>query len=190
MNCRKISSLMSAYMDGELPGVEHQNIHEHIKCCSSCREEYETLLCTKRMLSTLKAKVPAKALEDQILGKLAVERSNQPVGMRPTVWWSMLSYPQRMKWSAASAAFGVTVLMFSINRTPIKPTPGPLAGLAPAPKIGVDYVPQAASMQNIEAVSNDEMVFIHNPSDNAPSYMAVPSKVRKSASNPSAPKLR
>src|SRR5450432_4196251 len=58
VNCRKVSHFLSAYIDGELPGVEHRLIHEHLTRCEECRAEQEGLLYTKRMVSRLRLKEP------------------------------------------------------------------------------------------------------------------------------------
>ncbi len=68
MNCRKVSHFLSAYMDGELPGVEHRQIHEHIGQCSACAHEYRSLLQMKRLLGGMQvreaqADLPARLLE-------------------------------------------------------------------------------------------------------------------------------
>ena len=47
MNCRKVSHLLSAYMDGELAGVENLQIRQHLSNCDDCNDEYEELLGTK-----------------------------------------------------------------------------------------------------------------------------------------------
>jgi len=54
VNCRKVTHLLSAYMDGELPGVEHRQIHDHLVRCSDCRIEYNDLLRMKRLLGRLR----------------------------------------------------------------------------------------------------------------------------------------
>ena len=152
-------------MDGELPGVEHQNIHQHIKSCASCKEEYETLLCTKRMLATLKVKDPSVALEDRILSRLAeVKGQQKQPGYGVGVWWSLLGHNQRLRWSGAAAIVGVGALAFSINHTPAKTNPNGIAGLPKASRNLLD--PSSASSNLLQPVS--DMAFIHNPGENAP----------------------
>ena len=55
-------------MDGELPGVEHRQIHEHIGQCAMCAQEYRSLLQMKRLLAGMQvresnADLPARLLE-------------------------------------------------------------------------------------------------------------------------------
>ncbi len=74
MNCRKVSHLLSAYMDSELPGVEHRQIHEHLARCGECQLEYRTLLKTKRLISALRVQEPSEQLPAAILERLRAER--------------------------------------------------------------------------------------------------------------------
>ena len=176
-------------MDGELPGVEHQNIHEHIKCCASCKDEYETLLYTKRMLSTLKVKDPSVALEDRILSRLAEEKLQQKqVTHSVGVWWSLLGHSQRLRWSGAAAILGVSALAFSINLTPVKSNPGSIAGLAPAARTGVDS-PSLGVVESNVVQPVSAMAFIHNPAENAPTFVD-PRRTFRGASNVTPPVYR
>ena len=73
MNCRKVTHLLSAYMDGELPGVEHRLIHEHLGRCEDCLADYETLLQMKRLLGRLKVQSAQHNLPLQILQQVHSE---------------------------------------------------------------------------------------------------------------------
>ena len=82
MNCRKVNNLLSAYMDGELPGVECLQIRDHINRCASCSDDYDQLLHMKRLLGKMKVQVPVhEALPERIFqtirvdAQLAAERS-------------------------------------------------------------------------------------------------------------------
>ena len=95
MNCRKTASLLSAYMDGELPGVEQLQIREHLKHCACCNEEYESLLYTKRVLARLSVANPRNCLEDRILNRLSEEAERGAGKFNVTGWWSLLAEQQR-----------------------------------------------------------------------------------------------
>lgn len=95
MNCRKTANLLSAYMDGELPGVEQLQIREHLKYCPSCNEEYESLLYTKRVLSGLSVANPRNCLEDRILDRLSEEAGGSVRRLDVIGWWSLLAEQQR-----------------------------------------------------------------------------------------------
>lgn len=53
MNCRRINSLLSAYLDSELTGAEMLSVRDHLDRCDACREEYEALRETKRLVASL-----------------------------------------------------------------------------------------------------------------------------------------
>src|SRR5258706_11792854 len=95
VNCRKTASLLSAYMDGELPGVEQLQIREHLKQCSSCNEEYESLLYTKRVLARLSVASPRNCLENRILNRLSEESDRSAVRFDVRGWWSLMAEQQR-----------------------------------------------------------------------------------------------
>jgi anti-sigma factor RsiW len=67
VNCRKVNHLLSAYMDGELPGVEHRQIHEHLAHCTECADEYAGLLRMKRLLAGLRVREPRSQMASHIV---------------------------------------------------------------------------------------------------------------------------
>ncbi|MCE5323992.1 zf-HC2 domain-containing protein [bacterium] len=74
MNCRRVVSLMSAYVDGELTGAEMLEIRRHLGDCTDCTEEYESIRLVKQMLFRLDAVKPRQDLAASILTTLdAVE---------------------------------------------------------------------------------------------------------------------
>jgi hypothetical protein len=73
VNCRNVLHLLSAYMDGELRGVEHRLVHEHIGYCTECEAEYQDLLRTKRLLGRMALQQPRLDLPDLIQNRLAEE---------------------------------------------------------------------------------------------------------------------
>ncbi len=91
MNCRKVSHLLSAYIDGELPGVEHRLIHDHLGQCPECSEEHRALLQTKRMLARLRVQEPRPDLPSLILSRVAQEQT--PPAFWSSGWFSSLWKP-------------------------------------------------------------------------------------------------
>lgn len=53
MNCRRVSGLLSAYLDAELALSEMDSIGIHLNECPRCRGEYQSLLDTKRLVASL-----------------------------------------------------------------------------------------------------------------------------------------
>jgi len=58
VSCRRIRSLLSAYIDGELTGYDMLAVREHIATCCDCQEERESLLTVKRLLGSMCDPVP------------------------------------------------------------------------------------------------------------------------------------
>ncbi len=55
MNCQRIQSLLSAYIDGELTGEEMIVIRRHVSSCEFCGEELYSLQVVKRLLGSLQS---------------------------------------------------------------------------------------------------------------------------------------
>ena len=51
MNCQTIQNLLNGYVDGELDLINHLQIEEHLKECSSCMQNHENLLKLKSTLN-------------------------------------------------------------------------------------------------------------------------------------------
>ena len=58
MNCRHVTRNVSAYLDGELTGVEMLEIRRHIMDCADCHAEFETIRMTKALVSRLSTAEP------------------------------------------------------------------------------------------------------------------------------------
>lgn len=58
MNCRRVSNLLSAYVDKELAGAEMLEIRAHLSRCSHCQNEHDQLQQTKQLLGALALRAP------------------------------------------------------------------------------------------------------------------------------------
>ena len=118
MNCHKACQFLSAYMDGELPGVEHRQVRTHLQLCSECKEEYEELLQMKRILSGLRIHDAGQTLPTVIIQRVEEEESKQPAN-RVVAWFGAM---QRLTGSAIAPpiiglGFGLTAfVIFHITR--------------------------------------------------------------------------
>jgi anti-sigma factor RsiW len=72
MNCRRVVNLMSAYVDGELAGVEMLEIRRHLSDCKECAEEWEATLFTKQALARLASVTPREGFVTSLMGTLEV----------------------------------------------------------------------------------------------------------------------
>lgn len=101
MNCRQVSALISAYMDGELAGVEMLAIKRHLSLCQACNEEYESIRSVKRMMSRLSYVAPKQDLAVVICSRLDDCR----IPRYQRLWNGVMSYG-RSHFSPAVAALG------------------------------------------------------------------------------------
>ena len=67
MNCTKIQSLLSAYTDRELTGVEMFLIRQHVHDCDACREEDAEVRRLKALLSSIEVAEPSPDFEARLV---------------------------------------------------------------------------------------------------------------------------
>ncbi|MDO8585734.1 MAG: anti-sigma factor [Armatimonadota bacterium] len=70
MNCHRLSSLFSAYIDGELTGVEMIEIRNHLEGCPACRDELDNVRAVKRLVGRLRTAQPSRDLSTRICASL------------------------------------------------------------------------------------------------------------------------
>jgi anti-sigma factor RsiW len=87
LNCRKVSGLLSAYLDQELTGEEMLSVRAHLDDCALCRSEYQSLSDTKHLLASLALQTPRAELEKLLL--CDAERSARP--------WPARLVPERVR---------------------------------------------------------------------------------------------
>jgi hypothetical protein len=109
VNCRKVTHLLSAYMDGELPGVEHRQIHEHLARCADCNADYQDLLQMKRLLGRMRMHTAYNDMPTQILHKIHSEDGNG-FSTRTPSWIDIILLMMRRKLtSPQTLSFGLGV---------------------------------------------------------------------------------
>lgn len=86
MNCRKVNQLLSAYMDGELCGIEQRQVFEHLARCPECDEEYQSFLQMKRMLGCMRTQQPSPDLQARISYAVTWEET-QSANRKPAMLW-------------------------------------------------------------------------------------------------------
>jgi len=119
VNCRRASSLVSALIDGELCGVDALRVREHLQQCRSCLGEYESLLDTKRVISSLGMVEPRLEFESELCD--LVSRASQGTPLRRVVsWWLVGSRRTRLRAASALAAASVIVLAMSVRLTVLR----------------------------------------------------------------------
>ncbi|MCC6727736.1 MAG: zf-HC2 domain-containing protein [Chthonomonadales bacterium] len=149
MNCRRINSLLSAYIDGELAGVEQLHVRQHLRVCSECDDEYQSLLNTKRLLSGMVFQTPRPGLADEILRRLEADpRASRclPLGG----WWETQSTCARQRFRAAALGAGmVTAALVVLLAVPTTPANGPV-DLATLPRRDYVAAPTALPIRDLQ----------------------------------------
>ncbi len=109
-SCETVRGSFSAYLDGAVSGQQMQQIAEHLKTCTGCREEFDSLKSLQQTLSTLR---PVKAPADLSM-KLRIAISHE-LSNRRSSWMDNLG----VRWENAirpllvqvSAGFAGTVVL-------------------------------------------------------------------------------
>jgi len=88
LNCRKVSGLLSAYLDRELTVAEADVVSGHLDSCSLCRSEYESLRETKQMLASLAFQTSRVELEELLLSSADRSSRRGPLARFVPEWLS------------------------------------------------------------------------------------------------------
>ncbi len=118
MNCRKVTHLLSAYIDGELQGVEHRQIHEHLAGCSECMQEHRGLVQMKRMLASLRMREPSADLPQRILSHVHTQQTFRAPWLEQFNRWVQVQglKPQSLALAATFALGGIVFASYTIDR--------------------------------------------------------------------------
>lgn len=101
MNCHKVQSLLSAYLDQELTTEERRIIRQHLFSCRACSLEYESLSLLKSSLGSLEP--PAEP--DNLLSKVLLAHSGPiSVATLPRLAFNPWAFGKKFLMTAACAA--------------------------------------------------------------------------------------
>jgi len=155
MSCARIERSLSAYVDGELDGVEMLAVRAHLRECHACNARHDSMVAMKRMLSSLSVAEPRAGAID----RLAAEVYAAPA---PSQWSRSaaetlhaahrLLWGDRSVWSRMSAVAAIAVLAVIC----IVPGGGPLTARQPVGVGNTAYVsevtPAASSGSEVTPV--------------------------------------
>ncbi len=86
MNCEKCQQLLNAYLDGELEGIEFDEVEVHIDKCPECRSELDQLVKMRELLMDLRSvEVPEgekEAFIEALRARLKAEGAREPQARR------------------------------------------------------------------------------------------------------------
>jgi len=75
MNCRHVSQSLSAFLDGELSGVQMIAVRHHLSECRACRYELEGLKATQTALRSLPNATPISPSHEAMMSRV---KARQP----------------------------------------------------------------------------------------------------------------
>ena len=76
MTCEELSVELSAYYDGELQGVEKENVEQHLRSCKPCQDTLEKMGGISRALTGLAGRSGEKhSMLEEIMNRVAEETS-------------------------------------------------------------------------------------------------------------------
>jgi anti-sigma factor RsiW len=102
---------MSAYVDGELTGVEMLDIRRHLTECSECEKEYQAVLFTKQAVSRLISVEPRKDFVAMLMSNLDVVQVSPYQKAANSLW--RLVHTKMAPVAAAAAAAGVAIVLMT-----------------------------------------------------------------------------
>jgi len=124
MNCHKVQSLISAYVDCELSGHEMLAIRQHLSECPECNAEFQSLFQVKRALGRLNSKHPHPDLAERICRRLDLVK--RPIPWHKQVFQNVQDYVHsihpRFGWAAVCLGLLAVSMVF---RGGLMPAPSP-----------------------------------------------------------------
>lgn len=113
MKCEDVLGKMTAYVDGELPAEETNQIASHITSCPCCQNALKEMLAIAKAMPLLEEVEPPAGLRSQIMKQVRAEAEKK---QSHTVWDSFKShwYPLR-----AAAAMFILCLTLVYNIYPM-----------------------------------------------------------------------
>ena len=179
-------------MDGELPGVEHRQIHEHLAQCPDCAQEYRGLLQMKRLLAGMRVREAQTDLPVRILQQVHAQDTASSEKAGPS-WLDSLTRlltsqnprPQALALAASFAVVGIVYASYAIDRSEQivwhATTPAEVARLQPAPVSDPYVTPMSPAMAGTQVGST--IPLMEQSYDIAP-FMTGPRPTRRSARRP------
>lgn len=91
LNCRRVNSLLSAFVDAELTSEEMGFVTRHLAVCASCARECESLRQTKSLVASLALKAPRAELAALLLTEAQHTRNAGPLARLFPGWVGLWS---------------------------------------------------------------------------------------------------
>jgi anti-sigma factor RsiW len=156
VNCFRASRMVSAYIDGELPGVESLQMSDHLRTCCRCSQEYDSLLALKRRLGALAACEPGKGFDEIILQRIHEAGAVSSVTDLRLPWRHRFT-PMRhssLQLIAVAALGCVSAVVVMYGRP----------GARLSPSLSTTPPPPVTAAVSHNAVAVNDLIFVHDES--------------------------
>lgn len=157
MNCSQAKPLFSPYLDGVISGVQMRELSLHLGSCDDCREDYDLLQQTQRLLTrTGQRKVPADArLKLRVALSREIARSRAPIfeGLRMRFENTVKAFMLPATAGLVLAVTGFVLIIGSFT--------APLKAKAASDALLMNTAPefqQAAFGMSTDSISDDSLV--------------------------------
>jgi anti-sigma factor RsiW len=113
MGCAFNKSKVSAYIDGEMTGLEMQRVRAHLQVCRECAQAAEEMRSLKQALVSLRTMAPPEGLADRICAQLADVRPLSPLTRLVEKLRDVFTARRRVRtaWAVGCAA---AVMLFAV----------------------------------------------------------------------------
>lgn len=137
MGCIFSKSTISAYVDGELTGVEMLRVRAHLRECAQCAQAAEEMKSVKQALISLRTVPPPAGLADRLCEAIADARPLSPVARTFERLRGAFSPRRRVRvaWTVAAAA---ACMLFAVLLTGIH-NESPLVSAQPLNEYAVQH---------------------------------------------------
>jgi|YelNatPaOPRAMG01_1025707.scaffolds.fasta_scaffold06628_6 hypothetical protein len=130
VNCRRVCHLLDAYIDGEVNRFDRISIREHLKNCPDCQREYDSIMETKNIMSSLPVINPREDFEEDLISNLKLDQPAYASCSYLYKWAGYFEQPKmKLRLSIAAATVSVALAIVSIYTHLPSNTPqiGPMA---------------------------------------------------------------
>lgn len=146
MNCHKVKSLMSAYVDCELSGLEMLAIRQHLSECPECNSEFQSLFQVKRALGRLSSRHPRPDLADRICRRLDLVQ-------RPLPWQKQVLHSLRDHVHSLHPRFGWAAVCLGLLAVSMVFRGGQMSGSSPYPTSPTFVIPSSVASSPLNSLS-------------------------------------
>ena len=128
MKTCNMTSLISAYADGQLPEKDRRRVANHLETCDLCRKEYAVIRSIDRLLGGGEDLTPSPGFAAGFWEKVAATEKAGTMG--EWSWFRWRDWGFRPVWAAAAATIVIAFGVLLYRQAPVPPDEnGDAAGL-------------------------------------------------------------